>query len=501
MGKKSSNSEQALWIALGTIGQILLSLVSAMVLSRYFNKTDYGTYKQILFTYSSLLVVFNAGLPKVFAYYLPNYSKEEGKHIVSKVTWLLVFAGVLFSVLLFFGAGLIADILKNPALESGLKLFAIVPTLLLPTLSLKGILSSYKLTQYIAIYMALSKLVLLVCIVAPVIFIENSLQSAIGGWIVASLVSLILAFVLNRIPFKGIKRKQTSLSTSTILKYSVPIVYASLAGVAIKAADQFYISRYFGPEVFAEFSNGFMNLPFVGFITGAASLVLMPVFSKLIKNNIDHNELLVLWNNTLYKSALLIFPLTLFFIFFAEPIVLLLFGEKYFNSILYFQIASFLNFFKIILFAPLILSLGESGFYANAHILMAILAWVGGFIIIQFFPSPINVAFLSTVNAIILIFLVLNHAGKKLNANIFQMIPIAKLTKLTLHSLFVIGLTYLLFTNVLTLNNKILLLISAASFFAIVLLVSAKFLKINYLLAVKPILKKLPIPKSIIDAL
>jgi hypothetical protein len=46
----------------------------------------------------------------------------------------------------------------------------------------------------------------------------------------------------------------------------------------------------FGAEVFAEFSNGFIDIPFVGMVTGAASArILMPMFSKMIhdKSNIE----------------------------------------------------------------------------------------------------------------------------------------------------------------------------------------------------------------------
>lgn len=487
---KQNHTIQAFWVALGTIAQILLSLVSAMILSRYFNKEDYGTYKQILFVYSSLLVVFNAGLPKVFAYYLPNYSREEGKDIVRKVNMLLLASGAVFSLVLFLGAGVFASVLKNPALVDGMRLFAIVPFLLLPTLGLKGILSTYKLTQYIAVYMALSKLLMLICIIGPVLFWENSIRAALIGWIIASALSIVLAIVLINIPFKGIQKKKTSLSTNVILKYSLPIVWASLAGIAIKAADQFYISRYFGAETFAEYSNGFTELPLVGFITGATSIVLMPVFSKLATDEKNVAELIELWNSALYKSALVIFPMTFFFIFFAEPIVLLLFGDKYDNSIIYFQIANSLSFFKIILFTPLILALGKTTYYANFIVASAILAWVGGFVVVQFFDSPIWIALFSVVNSVLLVIIVFAYATKVLKVEALKMLPVGDLLKLFFQGIFVAAICFTLM-NFIGLENKIVILILALSIFSALILLSGRLLNIDYMIVLRPLLKKL----------
>ena len=49
MLKQENNTVQAMWIGMGSFSSFALSLVSAAILSRYFDKTEYGTYRQILF--------------------------------------------------------------------------------------------------------------------------------------------------------------------------------------------------------------------------------------------------------------------------------------------------------------------------------------------------------------------------------------------------------------------------------------------------------------------
>ena len=98
---KNSNTLQAFWLAIGNFSSFLLAIVSAAILSRYFSKTDYGTYRQVVYVYSTLLVIFTAGLPTVFSYFLPRYNLQQGKDIVLKVSRLLFYAGLLFSIFLF----------------------------------------------------------------------------------------------------------------------------------------------------------------------------------------------------------------------------------------------------------------------------------------------------------------------------------------------------------------------------------------------------------------
>src|SRR5690554_4863973 len=360
---------------MGSLSSIALGIVSAAILSRYLDKTEYGTYKQILYVYSTLLIVFSAGLPRVFAYFLPRYSIEEGKTIVRKINRVLFIAGLIFSLFLFLFSGIISIILKNPELSYGLKIFSPIPMLLLPTLGIEGIFSTYKKSIYIAIYNTLSRFLMLIFIVTPVIVFEGSYITAIYGWLGVSVITFIIAYYFKNIPFKGSKSVDTTLNYKEVFAYSLPLVGASIWGIAIKSADQFYISRYFGAEVFAEFSNGFIELPFVAMITSSASVVLMPIFSRVFHQNEGLEKLTETWKNTLNKSATIIYPILIFFILYANELMILLYSQKYAASGIYFRINMFLNFFNIIIFAPLFLSMGKTKLYSIVHMILAFTIW------------------------------------------------------------------------------------------------------------------------------
>ena len=174
---KSSNFHQVLWLSLGQFFTLALGFVSAAILSRYFDKAEYGTYRQILYVYTTLVMIFTAGLPAVFSYFIPRFSMGQGKRLVNKITYIFLILGAAFSLLLFFGADVLAGILKNPELAIGIKIFSPFPLFTLPTMGVEGIYTALRKTKYIAIYQAINKILMLLCIVLPVILFNGTYRS------------------------------------------------------------------------------------------------------------------------------------------------------------------------------------------------------------------------------------------------------------------------------------------------------------------------------------
>lgn len=133
---QTSNSKQAAWVAIGSFFSFIVSIISSMILSRFFDKGDYGTYKQVMYVYSTLLAVFTLGLPKAYAYFLPKYATNYSRDIISKVTKIFFILGAAFSLFLLCCAGPIASVMNNPDLRSALIVFSPTPFLLLPTMGL-----------------------------------------------------------------------------------------------------------------------------------------------------------------------------------------------------------------------------------------------------------------------------------------------------------------------------------------------------------------------------
>ncbi len=490
MKAESSNTMQALWVGLGSFSTFVISILTAAILSRYLSKTEYGTYKQVIYVYNTLLIVFTAGLPRVFAYFLPRYKLSHGKEIVFKISKVLLLTGLAFSLVLFFCSGILADILKNPELSVGLKYFSPVPLLLLPTLGIEGIFSTYKKTKYIALYNILTRALMLIFIVLPVILFSQDYLTAIYGWILSSFFILIIAYFFKGIPFRSVKQEKSSLGLKEILRYSLPLVSASIAGIIFRAANQYYISRFYGPEVFAEFSNGFIEIPFVRMITGATSAVLMPQFSKVVHEKSDVSQITNLWRNALKKSAILIYPIVIYFMFYSKEVVTLVYSEAYAISSMYFSTAMILNFFNIIIFAPLLLSLGEAKFYARLHIGLAVITWTVQYLVVRIFDTPLAVAITFVVIAIGGILVSIWFSSKKLEVPFFSLFPFKRFLLIAVHSFVSLFLVNSALRYLLPDIPDLLYIALAGVCYMGILLVSATWVKINYWEIILPLFRR-----------
>ncbi|NLC31630.1 MAG: oligosaccharide flippase family protein [Candidatus Moranbacteria bacterium] len=490
MENSSSNTKQAFWIALGSLFTFSFGIVSSVILSRYLSKSDYGTYKQVFYIYSTFLTVFTLGLPKAYSYFLPRTEISQAKSLIKKITNLFFLMGGIFSILIFFSADKISIFFHNPDLSLALKIFSPVPFLMLPTMGLEGILATYKMTRIMAIYTVITKFIMLCLVTAPVILFDGNYIQAIIGIVVASFFSFILALFFKYYPIKNKGKQKCETSYQEIFQFSLPLLYASLWGILISSSDQFFISRYFGTEVFAEFSNGSLELPFVGMIVGATSVVLGPVFSRMSHENMDpKKDIFPIWKSVFEKSVLLIYPLLLYTWFFADILIVFLYGKQYENSAIYFQIKSIINFFSIIIYAPLLINTGKVKYYSNVHFFIAILVITLEYISIKTINSPYAISLISLFCQLLKTFLLLYAVIKLFNVKFHQLFPINLIIKIVIPSILFLSLDYYFLVIFLNLDNISILIIGLISYI-IFYITYAKIARLDYFLIIKPLLIK-----------
>ncbi|MBD5357292.1 MAG: oligosaccharide flippase family protein [Bacteroides sp.] len=481
-----SNTRQAIWVAIGSCTAFGFTIISSMILSRYFNKVEYGTYKQVMYVYSTLLIIFTLGLPQAFGYFLPRVPIVQGKSIVNKITIVLLFMGLIFSMSLFIGSSLIASILKNPDLITAIRIFSPVPLLLLPTMGLDSIYATYKKTYVSAIYNILTKILQLIFVIVPIFIFSPTVKVALIGFVIASFISALIALYLKNKPFKGYTNIASNYNIKDIIRFSLPLMAAGIWGMIINSTDQFFISRYFGTVTFAEFSNGAMELPFVGMIVSACSTVLYPLFSKYSHDGLDAKEKIYpIWLSVFSKTAMLIYPLVVFCWFYSSQIMEFLYGTQYEHSGIYFRIKLFGNLFTLIAFAPVILSIGATKYYAKVHaygaIVLVILEWLA----VKIVYDPYIVIVISVLCHISRILLLLHLIAKYFKVSLIMLFPINLIFKIIVPS----SILLLILERFLNLNSLFLELLIGGSVYIIFMVVVSIILKINYKTLFKSLVK------------
>lgn len=488
-----SNSKQAFWVLFGSLSAFVFSVVSSIVLSRYFSKADYGTYKQVLYVYNALLVVFTLGLPKAYSFFLPRLPMEEARSAISKINNILVASGIFMSIVIFFGAEIISSVLVNSDLAKPLKYFSLVPIFLLPTIGLEGILATYKNTKLLAVFNIIAKLLMLLCVVTPVVFFDGGVNSAIIGFTSASFLIFILAGLLKEQPIKKAKAKAiaTKLSYKDVFDYSMPLFFAGFWGIIISTSDQFFISRYFGTEVFAEFANGSLELPFVSMIIAAASIVLAPIYSRKAFDNsaTAKQEIIRLWHSVFSKTIKLTYPLIAFFFFFSTEVMVALYGQSYINSGDYFQVKLLVNFFTLIAYGPLVLSIGGNKYYYQVHMYGAIALVSLQALSVFLMGSAIAVVWVSVFCQIGRVAAMLLFVAKYFDLKLHQLFPWDVIAKILPCFIFLYGIKFISFNYFFIINPLIGLLI-AGVIYILLFSIWAFVCKLNYWSIIKPLLNK-----------
>lgn len=487
--ENKSNFNQALWLGIGYTCSMLVGIVSSIVLSRFFDKDQYGTYKQIIFVYNTLLTLFQAGLPTVFTYFLPRHNQSEGKFIVRKLQRLLFLLGACFSACLFFGSGLIASLLKNPELAVGLKIFAVFPLFTLPTLGVEGIYTVNKNTRFVAVYQVITRLVMLICIVVPVVFIKNDYRYAMIGWGIASFIAFIIAIIAKNRVYSNVDVVEISGLTKEIFRYSLPIMGASLVWMLFSSANQFFISRYYGTSVFAEYSNGFMSLPFVAIFIHPVRSILTPIFAKANKEGSYDMALKSLYGGMMQVMTIMI-PLLVVSFFCAKEIMVFFYGDAYETSFIFFRIDLLFSFAEVFVFSGVLNAIGKTRTVLYINICCTVLLWMADLLLIKLgWADPYIISFVFVlVNALAQYIIPGVILTKKEKIVVISKEVVIHLLKVSVHAVcvgLILSCISRMFFDELSVIWRLILYISV--FYAILIL-SMKAVKVNYLESMKRLL-------------
>lgn len=478
---KNSNFNQVLWLGISQMSTFLVSFLSGMILSRYLPKGDYGTYRQVLFIYNTLFMVFSAGLASAYSFFVPRYSEEEAKTIVTKVTHILVFFGLSVSGLLYLLSGQIAAIMNNPDLELSLKIFCLTPLFTLPSLGVESLYTALRKTKIVALYQVSCKLLILLCSALPVVLFHKSYLDAIAGWTIASFVNFSLAFFLKWLPYRKIKGHKISGIYGKLSNYALPLVGACLAGLILNSASQFFISRYWGKSYYADYANGFIGLPFVVMVAGPLKAVLQPMFSKAAHDG-DLKPALSVYENGVIQCITILFPIILFSWVFATDIMVLIYGEQYATSAPFFRISLIKDIFNCLPFLSIILAFGNTKPYLYAHVTAALSVWLIDIVLCSFNFRGEWYAMAYVLAELAIVALMINYIQKKYHLQILSKLILIRSLVVMSHSIIISVGCYYTMNNLLSHSIGTFIRISLCfSVYMLILSLSGKFvLKVDY---------------------
>jgi len=456
---KNSLSAQTLIVTFGKSSEKIVLLLLSIILSRYLSVSDYGAYKQTLLVFSTLVVIFTIGIPNSISYFIPQLSEKKQKTLILQTYFILTILGFIVSLLMFFGADLIAKSFHNEKLALFLKWLSLYPLFFLPTQSYTNLFISLeraKLTGLLSLSFGVIKFIL----VLSVILLGLPIQYIFISLVLFSILQfiIVLAIVFNL--FRHIKTCWDILLLKEQLFFSFPIGISCMIGIIIKKMDQIMISTFFTPKEYAIYVNGAIEIPFIMIVSASAMAVLMPFLVKSYKSG-DIDSFVSKWSNSVLKVSIIVFPITIFFMFFAQEVMVSLFSKKYFDSYYVFRIYLIAQIVRITVYGNIFLVIGKSKLIFKYTLIALFLNLVLNFTFIHIFGF-IGPAIATVFSIIVLAFMQLKKISSIIKVKLSDLWHWRKLLLLLISVIIIAAISSL--SKILNFNDIITLIIGSITF-------------------------------------
>ena len=461
---------------LGTIA----SLLSLMIISRKLNLEAYGSFRQLFTIYSFVGVLLTSGLQSYVSFSLPKKTKSENKFFLKKIYFILYLLAFIIATLFFFNVDKISLIYLNPLIKNSSLYFSILILFLVPSTIINNVLIYIRKYKSLVISNLLSKLIILVGVFL-FSFNETNFNYVLLLYIISSGFFLIVFHFIIHKYYDKVDEKKIELDYKKLLLFILPITVSSVSILIVNLIFEIHISRKFGTETFAIFSNGFYKIPFLGIIVSSLSIVLLQEFSKK-KSTI--NEKKIIWKKVLKTTIPIQIGLVSFLLIFSKQIVLFLFGLKYLDAVPIFIVNVISISIDFIQFNSLFFSVNKRRLYLHVHLIIMLLSFIfillDSFINFSLIQFSIVYGFLTLLK--IIIFYVLS--SRILNSNFIEII---NLKDLLLHLFISLPSSVLAFSlsfyllGLIGFHSPLSVIVYGSIIYFILIVISDKLFKSNFL--------------------
>lgn len=438
ISNKSSLGTDAVKLTTSKLITMMISLITAMLLSRLFTLEEYGTYSQILLIINLATTLFMVGLPNSINYFLVRaINKEEKQKFLSTYYTCTTILSIFTGLVLVLSAPIIARYFGNPLILYFIYVLAIFPWARIISSSIENVLIVYRKANQIMIFRVLNSVALLGIIVFVQIFNIGFIGYMVLFIIVETLFALSVYIIAKNIS------GQISLSIDKellkkIIHFSMPIGLASVVGVLSIQLDKLVISRFFTVEELAIYTNAAREMP-VTIVSSSLTAVMMPQLVRLLKDN-RKRDAIDLWGSSIIISyaAINFFASGLFV--YAQDAIALLYSDKYLPGVTVFRIYNLVLLLRFTYLGMVLNSIGKTKFILYSSIASLALNIVLNYIFYYIFGF-IGPAIATFISILLIGFLQLFVTGRAIKIPFNVIFPWKQLSVITLINL-VLGLCF-----------------------------------------------------------
>ncbi len=346
-------------VAAGRLAIPGAALVTNMYLARILPKTAVGQIQEVYVHLQIILNIAAVGIQTSLYNFLPRLPLGQQRRLVGQSLGILGALGAAALALALAGAPRLAEWLGNPSAAGLIRAGAVALAVsLLATIS-----DPLFLCHGRADLSALSTVLGTVTQVGVVVLcLRGEHQLSIFFWAITlgQSVRLLwgLGFAVRRLPHQFADPGRSALLWEQLV-FVLPVTLTSVVDSLSSYLDRLLVAHLFDAASMALYTNGAIELPFIGVLIGAILPVLLPHLAEQLAAG-RKEEAHAVWGRAVRKVALILVGLFWLFLWIAEDFVVLLFSERYRESARFFRIYLLLLPLRSIAFMPVLYALGQA---------------------------------------------------------------------------------------------------------------------------------------------
>jgi len=358
--EKTSLTSHVSWLMLAKTLSFLFNLALPLILVRRLEPPDYGTYKQLFLFIQTSVVFLQLGFGMSAYYFLPR-EPERRRETVTNVMLFNLLMGTLAGVVLFIHPAVLSEVFGQPGLTSYGHLIGAVILLWIVSSFLEIVPianQEIKLASGAIVAVQLSRTVFYLAAVLVLGTVRALVYAALIQGLLQTVI--LLAYLQSRFP--GFWRCFDLAGMRRQLSYALPIGAGALLLNVQSDLHNYFVSHRFGPAVFAMYSVGTVQLPFMNLLQEATNAVMILRVTVLQQRN-ETAEILRLTARAMRKLAAVFFPAFVLFLIFRREFITFLFTARYTASSRIFAVNLLLLPMAVLLYDPLFRAFMDQRFF------------------------------------------------------------------------------------------------------------------------------------------
>lgn len=294
---------------------------------RTLSQAEYGTYRQFWLLYDTVYVILVMSFPASLLYYFPRAENKNEKSmyltqtlayliVMGLVSWL-VYAGLRFAL-----KGELGDVVRDYTWA-----FSLFTLFMMVSRSMERLFVAEKKAEAQAAYVAVLFSTQALVIIGTSWFYQ-SVNAIIWALVIFAFANFVFTMSYTGWVYRPSIRSCSWRSFKEQLSFALPLGLATIVLLVFGQTDKYLITHFLGREVFAVYSVGAMQLPFVDILRNSVMNVLFPLMAEHQKQG-EYEEILRLWRRATVKISVVFFPIFVFLEVSARPFITILFTEEY----------------------------------------------------------------------------------------------------------------------------------------------------------------------------